>query len=197
MKKHRLLALLLALVLSFLSAITVFAVEYTEVEESIRFINEHKDMLDYYYSLRFEALSAKFEQAKTSSVASEQEVQLLAEEISTLKTNIENCLGGNHYYLIALPDCLGPLPCTSLGVCDYCGHAETVLTGNGYRQLHSDTDGDDICNNCDRLMPYINCNHFCHSKNIIIQKMLLPIMKLFWSFLDIEEFCQCGAYHRA
>lgn len=117
----------------------------------------------------------------------------LAADISV----IEDCPAGNHVFDYVSADCYPPL-CTALAVCRYCTYQETVISeGDTSRLSHSDTDGDDVCDSCNRVMPYVNCGHICHSENIIVQKIIMPMLKFFWDYFDTEEFCECGTYHNA
>ena len=109
-------------------------------------------------------------------------------------TTVESCPEGKHSYYYIASDCYPP-PCTCYACCKFCGYSEFVLTGDGYRETHSDPDGDGVCNNCRRAMPYVGCDHICHSKSIIVQKIILPVFKLLGDFFDIQEFCKCGTYH--
>lgn len=191
MKKQKLLSLLLALILSFSLTLPAFAGDSTAFQESISFLNEHKDMLDFYHSMRFERMTEKL----NSDDISDEEKQQLTEDIDALKEAIENCLAGKHSYLIAMDDTVGPMDCTTTGICEYCGHSEIILTGNGYRERHRDSDKNGICDDCKREMPHLNCSHFCHSENPIVQKLLLPIFRIMWLFFNREEYCKCGTYH--
>ncbi len=191
MKKRKLLSLLLALILSFSLTLPAFAGDSTALQESLDFLNEHRDMLDFYHSMRFERMTEKL---NTPDI-SDEEKQQLTEDIVALREAIENCIEGKHSYLIAVNDTAGPMDCTTPGICEYCGHGEIILTGDGYRERHRDSDKNGICDDCKREMPHLNCNHFCHSENILVQKILLPIFRIIWNFLDIEEYCGCGTYH--
>lgn len=191
MKGKKFLSLLLALTFVFTPGIGAYGYNEAEIEEDVSFIEQHKDIFGLYYSARYEKIKEKLYSPDTT----EEEMQLLTEEISTLRTAVENCLEGKHYYLIALPDMEGPFECTSLGVCEYCDHSEIILTGDGYREIHTDKNKDGICDDCKRQMPHIGCNHFCHSENILVQKLLLPIFRRIWNLFGIEEYCRCGTYH--
>lgn len=191
MKSKKLLSLLLAFALIFTLGISAYGYNETEIEEDISFIEEHKDMFGLYYSARYKKMAEKLNSPDTTA----EELQQLTEEIAALRKAVENCLEGKHYYLIALPDMEGPIDCTSLGVCEYCDHSEIILTGNGYREIHRDNDKDGICDDCKREMPHLNCEHFCHSENIFVQKILLPLFRIIWNLFGIEEYCECGTYH--
>ena len=190
MKKRKLLSIFIALLLVFSSALTASA-ESSSAEESISFLNSNKHMLDWYYSMRFENVMQKLESGEVTY----EERQQLIEEINSLAQSMKNCLEGNHSYNIWVIDAIGPLDCTSQGVCQYCGHSEIILTGNGYRERHRDSDKNGICDDCERQMPYIGCDHFCHSENALIQKFLLPVFRIIWNIFGIEEYCRCGTYH--
>lgn len=190
MKKQKLLSVIIALMLILSSAVTALAAD-SEPESSIRFLNEHKDIISPFYSLKFELMTEKL----SSDTITEEERQQLTENIIELRKGIENCLEGKHELMIALPDMEGPFDCTSLAECEFCTHREIVLTGDGYRENHRDKDNDGICDDCKREMPYLNCNHFCHSENIIVKKIVLPIFRFLWNLLGIEEYCDCGTYH--
>ena len=190
MKTKKLISIIMALILIAPTSASVFAAD-SDLQQSLDFLNEHKDMLDFYHSMRFEAVSEKL----SSSDISDEERKQLTEYIISLKEALDDCLQDEHSYLIAYEDFAGPPDCTSLGVCEYCGHSEIVLTGNGYRERHRDNDENGICDDCKREMPYLGCDHFCHSENIIVKKIVLPIFRFLWNLLGIEEYCDCGTYH--
>ncbi len=190
MTKRRIISLFTALLLVFSSAVTAFAAE-SELEESIGFINGHKEMLSLYHSALYDNATAKL----SSSDISDEEKQQLTDYIITLRKGLENCLDGEHRYLIDIMDSVGPLDCTTLGLCEYCEHSEIILTGDGYRERHRDSDKDGICDDCKREMPHIGCDHFCHKENFITKKVLLPLFRIIWRFFGIEEYCECGTYH--
>lgn len=191
MKMQRLIASVLALVLILSLSIAASAAESSSLRESISFLSEHKDIIGPYHSMRFEIAAEKLD----APLISEEEKQQLTEYIIELRTAIENCLAGNHSYLIAIPDVAGPLDCTSLGVCEYCEHSEIVLTGDGYRERHRDIDKNGICDDCKREMPHLSCGHFCHSESPIVLKLLLPLCRIIWNLFGTEEYCKCGTYH--
>lgn len=190
MKRRKLIATVTALILILSLSVPAFAAS-SEIKESISFINEHKDMISFYHSLRYEKVTEKL----ASSDISDEERQQLNDYILLLKDKLEDCLEGEHTYLIAIPDTAGPLDCTSLGVCEYCEHSEIILTGDGYRERHRDNDENGICDDCKRVMPHIGCEHFCHSESFVVQKLLLPLFRIIWSYFGIEEYCSCGTYH--
>ncbi len=190
MKKQRFLSLVMMLMLIFSSAVAVSAAD-TEPEKSISFLNGYKDIISPYYSLRFELMTENL----SSDDITEEERQRLTEDIIKLRRGIENCLEGKHKLMIAILDMEDPLDCTSLAECEFCVHREIVLTGDGYREHHRDTDKNGICDDCKREMPYLGCDHFCHSENIIVNKIVLPIFRFLWNLLGIEEYCDCGTYH--
>ena len=191
MKLKKALSLFLALTFIFTLSLNAYGYNMAEIEEDILFIEQHKDMFGLYYSARYERMTEKLNSPDTST----EELTQLYEEVSALRVAVENCLKGEHAYLIALPDMEGPFECTNLGICEYCDHTEIILTGDGYRERHKDSDKNGICDDCKRVMPHLNCDHFCHSENVLIQKILLPVFRMIWNFFGIEEYCECGTYH--
>lgn len=190
MIKRKLISLFTSLLLIFSLTLTSFA-QGSELEESISFLNGHKDMLSLYHSALYKNATQKLSAPDITT----EEIQELTKYIISLRVGIENCLDGEHRYLIDIMDSVGPLDCTTLGICEYCEHSEIILTGDGYRERHRDSDKNGICDDCVREMPHIGCDHFCHKENIIAQKILLPVFRIIWSFFGIEEYCECGTYH--
>ena len=191
MKKKKLISAVLAFALIFSMSTIAFATESTSLEENISFLNEHKDMIDFYYTLRLEKMTDRLNAPDITP----EEKQQLTQDIASLRNAIENCIRGEHSYLIDMLDTVGPPDCTDLGICEYCGHSEIVLTGDGYRERHKDKDKDNICDDCKREMPHLNCNHFCHSENILIQNIVLPLCRIIWILIRTEDYCRCGTYH--
>lgn len=194
MKAKKLLCIIIAITICLSLPFSVFAYDFSKAEQDLDFLNEHSGMLSYYYALRLDALSLKLEEIINSADANKEDIEKTTNEISELRKQIENCIDGKHIYDYIGADCYPPL-CTGLAVCRYCTYQETVISGNGYREQHSDKNKDDICDDCNRTMPYVNCDHICHSENLLVQRIIMPVLRAIWRYFDVQEFCECGTYH--
>lgn len=61
---------------------------------------------------------------------------------------------------------------------------------------HIDENADTKCDLCDGLMAADGsaCRCICHNQMEIIQKLILPILKILWGILKMDT-CNCGAAH--
>lgn len=194
MKTKKLLSFVLAFIMILSVSPTAFAADIESIEENIVFLSEHGDILKNRDKQSIELLKESLDKIKTNPEAPQTEIDELYKKTADLREQLEDCLNGEHDLIYVTEDCY-PSLCTAKAYCEFCTFQETVVSGTGFRQQHVDSDGDDICNSCNRIMPYVNCNHFCHSKNILIQKIFMPIVRFIWDYLDIEEFCECGTHH--
>ena len=181
-------------VLMLLFTLSASATDFSQIESDLAFLSENIDSLSPYYADRVVFLKESFDELKNSSDSDEEESRKLESSVSEIRAAFENCLNGNHSYYYVAPDCYPPL-CVCYAGCDFCNYSETVIAGDGYRETHNDPDNDGICNSCQRVMPYVGCDHICHSESIIVQKMIMPILRIIWDFFDIQQFCECGTYH--
>ena len=130
MKAKKLLCIIIAITICLSLPFSVFAYDFSKAEQDLDFLNEHSDMLSYYYVLRLDALSLKLEKIINSADANKEDIEKTTNEISELRKQIENCIDGKHIYDYIGADCYPPL-CTSLALCRYCSYQETVISGNG------------------------------------------------------------------
>ncbi len=174
--------------LLFASAILAFATEDT-VFDDLNFLYSHEEILNEETKSYLENATEILENNETSQKQKED----IANVIKTYCRGIENCLQGNHNWIVR-SEPVSPPMCVSVGTCSYCTE-EKLFIEDSADVIHTDHTGDNVCDLCERKMLSVNCDHFCHNKNVIIQKLILPLIKLIWSIMNTQEFCECGMPH--
>lgn len=79
--------------------------------------------------------------------------------------------------------------------CTDCGTSRESITID--KLPHVDENEDGKCDLCDGIMTGNGyaCRCLCHVEMGLVQNLVLPILKMLWQLLGVNELCDCGAVH--
>ena len=187
MKSNKLISLSLSVILILLMTPSVFAAEVSDVKADISYIKENAKNNTFFVS----TIISEYEKELDNPQITQEEIDSIAKKISEYKDGLNNCINGKH----TAWDFVGENErCVIEGHCLYCDEKVTVINQDFYAQ-HKDDNSDSICDDCNKEMPYMNCDHICHSDNIIFKKIIWPIIYRLYSLFGANQYCKCGMYH--
>lgn len=113
------------------------------------------------------------------------------------KTETETKIINDHTYLVIEgiePTC-NVEGSTDFLFCSVCGTTRESVSIE--KLSHIDKNADGKCDLCDGFMTEDGyaCRCLCHVDMDIVQKLIIPILKVLWQVLGINELCSCGAEH--